>query len=295
MKDAVRPRTTITLDDSLWTRAVPSTIDRPRFWSLPSVPPSALRPHPQEVISGLRSRGLSPFRFSPLYVEAQMHGPLSVRDVEGAILPQSEMEKAGAMLRELGVPVERAKSQDYAGGGAVRSSLLSKLRQMYRGRSPNEVLDNEGGLGWVPFGKDIDYFGFRKPLKPWQYRDLAAPLRESDVRGRSIDYILEQLEAGEKLGNPMLFTNWNDQRKLWEVAGHEGRHRARVLGEVFGEQPFDTLIKPTRIRARDLDDAMRDAPYIPEGFSEDRMPGIYNIVRPRRYARGGAIEDCACA
>jgi hypothetical protein len=95
------------------------------------------------------------------------------------------------------------------------------------------------GIGGVPNNAEVDYFGKRVLMKPWQFRRLAAGLGRNNAG--SVDAIKQRLQAGEPMGQPFLNIDipdgWEngDFSELAKVVGHEGRNRAYAVEELEGE------------------------------------------------------------
>ena len=118
-------------------------------------------------------------------------------------------------------------------------------------------VDNEDGLGSVPFNANVNYRGLRVAMKPSVFLSLAAQLSEPS----SVDYIVQHLEDGGALGSPFLivdipknffdgdFTGLN----YAQVTGHEGRNRMLAIQKVHGADHVEVQIFPKgEIRARHL-------------------------------------------
>ncbi len=95
------------------------------------------------------------------------------------------------------------------------------------------------GIGGVPNNAEVDYFGKRVLMKPWQFRRLAAGLGRSNAS--SVEPIKRRLLAGEPLGQPFLLIDipdgWEDGdfSQPAQVVGHEGRNRAYAVEDLEGE------------------------------------------------------------
>lgn len=95
------------------------------------------------------------------------------------------------------------------------------------------------GFGGVPNNAEVDYFGKRVLMKPWQFRRLAAGLGRSNAS--SVEPIKQKLQAGEAMGQPFLNIDipdgWEqgDFSEPAKVVGHEGRNRSYAVEELEGE------------------------------------------------------------
>jgi len=110
--------------------------------------------------------------------------------------------------------------------------------KMYREPNIKEYkVDNERGLGSVPYNQEIDYMGFTVLMKPSTFLKLALPLSKPS----SVDYIEKYLKDGGALGSPFLKVELPDEYKegdftqMAKVVGHEGRNRMLAIQKVDGD------------------------------------------------------------
>jgi hypothetical protein len=118
------------------------------------------------------------------------------------------------------------------------------------------IIDNENGLGYVPWNDNVDHHGLRVMMKPSVFFSLATPLRRREAT--STDYIKEHIENGGKIASPFLHLvidyAWlhKDFSKPARVGSHEGRNRMYAVQELFGDVPIEThLFFAGEIRTRD--------------------------------------------
>lgn len=130
-----------------------------------------------------------------------------------------------------------------------------------------EVFDNKSGMGQVPYGQDIDYFGFIVPMSYKKFRSLVLP---GNWDRRTIDVAANHIKSGGKIGNPFLMAKWNSDTKKWKVLDHEGRSRSDALAKLYGEDVIIPIhIFPSGMRARHITDEMRNAPFISQADEEN--------------------------
>lgn len=149
--------------------------------------------------------------------------------------------------KQFGFKESKGRNIDYAIGAG----------KMYRDPQMNEYeVDNSQGLGAVPMGADVDYFGLRVLMKPSTFLSLAARLQSPRD---SVEYIRNHLKQGGKLGSPFLHVDipqeWedNDFSQAAEVFGHEGRHRMIAVMQEEGDNPVEVHIFPSGgMRARHI-------------------------------------------
>ena len=117
------------------------------------------------------------------------------------------------------------------------------------------LIDNEDGLGSVPFNANVDYRGLRVLMKPSVFLSLAASLDSP----RSVDYIVQHMENGGALGSPFLIVDIPEKYfegdftglNYAKVTGHEGRNRMLAIQKVEGDDPVEVhIFAPGEIRKR---------------------------------------------
>ena len=116
-------------------------------------------------------------------------------------------------------------------------------------------VDNENGLGSVPYNANVDYMGLRVLMKPSMFLKLAHRLDNPT----SVDHIAGHIEQGGALGSPFLTIDipreWEDGdfSKDARVSGHEGRNRMMAIQKVEGDEPVEVHLFPRGgMRARHL-------------------------------------------
>lgn len=86
--------------------------------------------------------------------------------------------------------------------------------------------------------------------------------------------IIEGFLSGNPMSTPYLTAQWDDTKNVWVVLGHEGRHRARAVRELYGE---DTKI-PVQIVPYDSDGIgwtkSGSMPPFPEELKKARITGV---------------------
>jgi hypothetical protein len=123
-----------------------------------------------------------------------------------------------------------------------------------------DIFDQKNGLGSVPYNQEVSYFGWVMLMKPSEFLKLAAPLKE----GKSVDFLVESLNAGLKIGSPFLSVRLNDEETKWMVSGHEGRNRCLAIQQLYGDVLIPVHILPKDgLRARDIQDK-KGLPFVPE-------------------------------
>ncbi|MDA3856627.1 MAG: hypothetical protein PF569_10315 [Candidatus Woesearchaeota archaeon] len=125
----------------------------------------------------------------------------------------------------------------------TESLLLENKENTYDPKTPYTVrfskgevtFDNLNGAGHVPMNQDVNYFGYTMFMYPMDFLDLATPMSE-----KSEPFI------DQSIGTPFLFVSYNEETGLWEVEGHEGRHRVSAIIESLGKErriPVHCFIK----------------------------------------------------
>jgi hypothetical protein len=129
--------------------------------------------------------------------------------------------------------------------------------------SPIEhIFDAEKGIGQVADNMEIAGRGFVKYMTPLEFLSIV-PAGVSDIKTKS--FIIDALKDGKKLGQPILYATWNEDAGVWEINGHEGRSRTSAIKNVYGNVLIPVHVFPRRgLRAHDITEQMRDAPFIPE-------------------------------
>jgi hypothetical protein len=146
------------------------------------------------------------------------------------------------------------------------------------------LIDNEDGLGSVPFNANVDYRGLRVLMKPSVFLSLAASLESP----RSVDYIVQHMENGGALGSPFLIVDIPEKYfegdftglNFAKIVGHEGRNRMLAIQKLEGDDPVEVhIFAPGEIRARhytkDIIDQLQVAMRSQDGkLVFGRLPGL---------------------
>lgn len=285
--DALRPRTTFTVGDSLDSDTIPAPVLKPRL--------SAMHPAdlPWENILS-RARRVTPSSlwnvsddlssappFDPGYIEAQIHGPLPLSLVRGATRgkPRDRWyiehgvddvdKRALDMLREYGITT-------FSGGGAVKgplakalaylsdNTLTANIRPAQRrleeafARVPNlEKQYTPEALGLAARNSDTLLI----PYRPEMFEKLAAPLHFrhepfdaiSDYSKQNVEKLKSLMQEGVAMDRVPEFdiTEYSTPRSIANmvVTGHEGRHRSRAMTQL-GIPTSLVRVKPESMKVR---------------------------------------------
>lgn len=132
------------------------------------------------------------------------------------------------------------------------------LKFMGKDLPENKITFDRKGLGSVPVQVDIHYFGFTKSMSPRDYRSLVP----AGVSGEKTNAFLKA-NAEKTIAPPWLKVEWDGVDNVWRVIEHEGRSRADYAQELgVNSLPVDFM--PISLRNRDITDAMRQAPIVPQ-------------------------------
>ena len=144
---------------------------------------------------------------------------------------------------------------------SVSQSCLNRFSRVW---FPPLSFDPREGSGAVPNNANVNYLGMVKHMPVSEFLSMANRL--NDPNQKSIDYQKEIIKSGKPLGNPFLHVDWNEDKKHWKVVGHEGRHRATAIHQLYGPNEMVPVhIFPKKgMRARHITDEMRNAPFVPE-------------------------------
>lgn len=124
------------------------------------------------------------------------------------------------------------------------------------------------GAGATSHTQDVDYFGFVAILTPKAYRDLNPSPDLEAVHWRVAGMVKATQTGGVTFGIPAIYVEiagavsgggaWTpDAPVRLRVTGHEGRHRARMVGTLSGWNAAMPVAVITRgVRARSLTPAM---------------------------------------
>jgi hypothetical protein len=119
-------------------------------------------------------------------------------------------------------------------------------------------INNQSGIGAVPYNQEIDYFGLRVAMRPSTFLKLALPMNNSREDQQSIEHIIQQKDT-EGIGAPFLNISvpqsWEDGnlKEPAKVIGHDGRHRMAAILKSEGDEPVETHLFPQYLRRRDFD------------------------------------------
>lgn len=182
-----------------------------------------------------------------------------------------ELASEFARFNPMGVEdlIEKATQEE-------REAIINEIRDA--GRMKGELLpiedlfDNMNGLGQVPDGRDVDYFGFQITMTPDEFL-TQSPL--IDPIPKNLAYIKAHMTLGGTLGSPFVKPEWSGDLDKWiiGISDHEGRHRMAVIKELYGgdvEIPVHVLPQHD-LWGRDINDAMREAEIITEAQAAKQL------------------------
>lgn len=162
----------------------------------------------------------------------------------------SNMEDAESQVKEK--LIEDQLSQDQ----------LNIKPERYNPSVPEKIgeytFDNNKGAGQVPNNLEVNYKGMVIYAKPSEFLNL-----NPDERLDSVDYI--ENNTDKTIGSPFVQVRWNEEKKAWQVTGHEGRNRAIALNKTQPDLPIPIHVIPDDYhRARNLEEdaEKRNAPFI---------------------------------
>ena len=141
-------------------------------------------------------------------------------------------------------------------------------------------IDNDGGLGNTPMGKNVQYQGFVAFIKPSVFLKLA----HKEDRTEDAAKIEKLVKQGQSIASPFIELNGYDPDSIEDtklrVVGHEGRARMLVISRDVGDIPVPVqFFVRGGIRARHL------TPEFFDKFSTDLVKcqdGPYTVIRPTR-------------
>lgn len=123
---------------------------------------------------------------------------------------------------------------------------------------PEAKFDSAKGIGQTPYNQDIGYFGFETMMPVSKFQRLHAPIEKYNQE--SVDFLKSKIIAGEPLGQPMLYAEWNGAKNTWDVLQHEGRHRAEAVRQLLGD---DAMI-PVHIKPSGASSGLRASTIVPD-------------------------------
>ena len=129
------------------------------------------------------------------------------------------------------------------------TTRVSKIASMI----PWDVVN---GIGAVPWNQEVEYRGFVKQMTPVEFRALVP----SGSWGNKGEEFADLIRQGKSFAPPFLEVEWEGDH--WQVIDHEGRSRSDASRKLEGPNfPMPVHIFPRGLRARDLTDEMRNAPF----------------------------------
>jgi hypothetical protein len=122
-------------------------------------------------------------------------------------------------------------------------------------------INNQSGIGAVPFNQEVDYFGLRVAMRPSKFLQLSLPLNPDDPEEQKIiQWVADRLDD-PGIGAPFLDVQippqWEDGDfdKPAKITGHDGRHRMYAIHQKHGDSPVEVHMIPRGgLRRRDLSD-----------------------------------------
>ena len=140
----------------------------------------------------------------------------------------------------------------------------------------DNVFDAKTGYGSVPNSESIDYFGFTIYMRPSEFLSLAT----ENARLKP-EFYENLLKEHEPIGYPFLSVK-DEDNGYWKVEGHEGRHRARAIQNVFGDNVFIPVhVFPQGMRNRNLNPKLLAMPFLPErmDIGKKTLKEAYNQLK----------------
>lgn len=144
------------------------------------------------------------------------------------------------------------------------------------------------GIGEVPNGHDIDYFGYLVELTPDQFLALV-PSKGLAETGK----VEELIRGGAAVAPPFLKVTWNAGAREWKVVDHEGRSRARAIRNLSPDTLLQVQVFPENMRARNLTPEMKAAPLIPQEGSASTIEIVPTVIESKAVDLTGAGESSA--
>lgn len=146
------------------------------------------------------------------------------------------------------------------------------------------AFDARSGLGAVPDGADIGWFGAVVLMRPSVYLSLAETLRRP--RAESLAGLGEAVRSGRPLSPAFLRVAWPVRDgALPAVVGHEGRHRMMAVRAEVGDRPVPVHLMVRDRRASFLD-AGRIGTLRAAMFDEDRLMRVEGPLFSDAHANG---------
>jgi len=125
--------------------------------------------------------------------------------------------------------------------------------------------NNQDGMGAMPDNANIDYRGFQIELTAKEFRNLTPKGRTTS----DLSKIKDAIRSGKGVASPTIFADWNDEKKQWEITGHEGRSRTDAIMELYGNNTLVPVhVIPYHMRARDITEEMLNAPFVEQDIAK---------------------------
>lgn len=96
------------------------------------------------------------------------------------------------------------------------------------------VIDNERGLGQVPWNQEVRYKGFVGIMKPSSFIKLALP--DKGTQDKTATEMVKLFQQGYGIGNPWLQIDIRETP--YKIEGHEGRGRCKAVLQYLGDIPM---------------------------------------------------------
>jgi hypothetical protein len=122
------------------------------------------------------------------------------------------------------------------------------------------------GIGGVPNQQEINYRGFIVNMTAEEFRKLVPP---GNSGPNTITFVKDKISKGEPIAPPFLNVKWIPEKKYWQVLNHEGRSRSDAISRNVS---IPVYIFPSQMRARDLTDEMKKAPFVKQKHLNEDVP-----------------------
>lgn len=96
------------------------------------------------------------------------------------------------------------------------------------------LVDNEKGIGNVPFNREVAYKGFVGFMKPSKFLFLA---KESDD-GKERSEKMKDAFGERGIGNPFFVVVVSHDQSTMKIVDHDGRARMSRIKKINGDEPF---------------------------------------------------------
>lgn len=142
--------------------------------------------------------------------------------------------------------------------------------------------DNKNGMGAMGDNANIDYRGFQIELSAKDFRNLTPSGRTTS----DLTNMKQAIANGNGVASPTIFADWNEQKKRWEITGHEGRSRSDAISELYGSNTLMPVhVIPYKLRANDITPEMLNAPFIGQDLSKYDWATEYKFENNRRAVK----------